>query len=201
MAGSWDALAGHQANVYKSTTNPSSTPFSADEAITYCTTVGGIAPQKMILGMPIYGRAFLNTDGPGKPFTGIGAASPPASWEDGVWDYKALALPGATEHFDSSLLASWSYDPARRMMVTYDTPEAGRRKADYVKQKGLGGAMWFESSADKSGAQSLIGVVANALGGGDYKSLDQTENLLNYPLSKYDNLRNQFMASFRASKL
>jgi chitinase len=201
MAGSWDALAGHQANIYKSTANPSSTPFSADDAITYCTTVGRIIPRKIILGMPIYGRAFLNTDGPGKPFTGIGAASPPASWEDGVWDYKALPLPGATEYFDPNLMASWSYDPVKRMMVTYDTPEAERLKSDYVKQKGLGGAMWFESSADKKGGQSLIWVVANALGGGDYKALDQTDNLLNYPQSKYDNLQNQFPTSFRAAKL
>jgi chitinase len=195
MAGSWDALAGHQANTYKSTDNPSSTPFGADDAMTYYTTVGGIAPQKMVLGMPIYGRAFLNTDGPGKPFNGVGAAEPPGSWEAGVWDYKALPRPGATEYFDSNSIASWSYDPASRMMITYDTPDAERRKADYIKQKGLGGAMWWESSGDKKGNQSLIWIVANALGGSGYTGLDQNQNLLSYPQSKYDNLRNQFPGS------
>jgi chitinase len=195
MAGSWDSVAGHQANIYKSTSNPSSTQFSADDAITYCTTIGGIAPQKMILGMPIYGRAFLNTDGPGKPYSGVGSAEPPGSWEAGIWDYKALPRPGATELVDSNLRASWSYDPARRMLVTYDTPQAEKLKADYIKQKGLGGAMWWESSADKKGNQSLIWVVADALGGGDYKALDKSNNLLNYPQSKYDNLRQQFPGS------
>ena len=192
MAGAWDGQAGHQANIYKSADNPSSTPFSAHDAISYCTTLGGIPPQKMVLGMPIYGRAFLNTDGPGKPFNGVGAAEPPGSWEGGVWDYKALPRPGATEYFDSNMVASWSYDPARRMMVSYDTPEAERQKVDYIKQKGLGGAMWWESSADKTGNQSLIWTVAYALGGSDYSALDQTENCLSYPQSKYDNLRNQF---------
>lgn len=192
MAGSWDTQAGHQANIYKSTDNPSSTPFCAHDAITYYTTVGRIAAQKMVLGMPIYGRAFLNTDGSGKPFTGVGTASPPGSWEDGVWDYKALPLTGATEYLDPNLIASWGYDPAKRMMITYDTTNAERHKSDYIKQMGLGGAMWWESSADKKGSDSLIWTVANALGGGDYSALDQTGNLLNFPQSKYDNLRNQF---------
>ena len=186
MAGSWDSVSGHQANIYKSSSNPSSTQFSADEAIKYYTSQ--ISPSKICLGMPIYGRAFLNTDGPGKPYSGVGEGS----WEHGVWDYKALPRPGATEYYDPDLIASWSYDPAQRMMVTYDTPQVERRKADYIKEKGLGGAMWWECSADKKGDQSLVWIVANALGTSDYSALDRTDNLLNYPQSKYDNLRNQF---------
>jgi chitinase len=188
MAGSWDSVAGHQANMYKSVDNPASTQFSTDEALRHYTTVGNIDPRKISLGMPIYGRAFLNTDGPGRPFNGVGEGS----FENGVWDYKALPRPGATEHYDSNLIASWSYDPGRRMMVTYDTPEAERRKAQYIKDKGLGGAMWWECSGDKKGDQSLVWIVANALGTGDYSNLDRTDNLLSYPRSKYDNLRNQF---------
>jgi chitinase len=141
--------------------------------------------------MPIYGRAFTNTDGPGKPFSGVG----PGSFENGVWDYKALPRPGATEHYDSNVIASWSYDPVQRTMVTYDTPEAEIHKSDYIKRNGLGGAMWWECSADKKGNQSLVWTVANALGTSNYSALDRTNNLLNYPQSKYDNLRNQFPTS------
>src|SRR5436190_4211601 len=112
MAGGWDTIAGHQANIYKSNSNPFSTPFSADQAIGYYTTVGQIDPSKICLGMPLYGRAFLNTDGPGKPFREVGGGS----FENGVWDYKALPRPGAAESFDSDVMASWSYDPAQRMM-------------------------------------------------------------------------------------
>lgn len=90
-AGSWDTVSGHQANIHKSTTDPSSTPLSTDEAVQYYLD-NGVDADKLLLGIPLYGRAFLHTQGPGQPYQGIGVQNGDGSWEDGVWDYKVSTV-------------------------------------------------------------------------------------------------------------
>ncbi|KAL8658258.1 MAG: hypothetical protein Q9226_001140 [Calogaya cf. arnoldii] len=178
-AGSWDTTSGHQANLYPSKDNPTATPFSTDAAIKYYTS-HGVKASKIVLGMPLYGRTFLNTDGPGKPYSEIGEGS----YEKGIWDFKALPKDGAKEQINKQIGASWSYDAGKKIMVTYDTKEMVQQKVEYIKKEGLGGGMWWESSADKKGEDSLIGTVAKGLG-----KLDKSQNTLQYPDSKYDNLK------------
>ncbi|OMP85926.1 Endochitinase 1 [Diplodia seriata] len=158
FAGSWDSCAGHQANLYACHHNPNCTPFNAEQAISYYCQ-NGVPHSKMVIGMPLYGRAFQNTDGPGKPYSGVGEGS----WENGVWDFKDLPRPGAHEHYDRDAAATYCYDPSTRTMVSYDTVQMAVQKTDYIRDKGLGGAMWWESSADKKGGESIIGNVSDAL--------------------------------------
>ena len=182
-AGSWDQKAGHQANLYPHAQHPETTPFSTDRAVEYYLHQG-VRPEKMVLGMPLYGRAFTETNGPGHPFQGTGEGS----WENGVWDYKALPKPGAEEHVDKEVGASWSYDGGKRVMVSYDTAEVVRIKSEYVRRRGLGGGMWWESSGDKVGERSLVGTFVSEIGG----KLARDGNVLDFPESKFDNLKKGF---------
>jgi chitinase len=182
FAGSWDSTSGHQANIFPSRQNPTSTPFNTHQAVEHYKSQG-IAPSKIVLGMPLYGRGFENTDGLGKPYSGIGQGS----WEAGAWDYKVLPLAGAQEKYDEEAKASYSYDAQKRELITYDTVSMAKEKAEWVKREGLGGAMWWESSADKQGDGSLIGAVVGCLG-----YMDSRENCVEYPKSKFENLRKGF---------
>ncbi|KAF2096526.1 family 18 glycoside hydrolase [Rhizodiscina lignyota] len=186
-AGSWDSSAGHQSNLYGSGADPRCTPFSTDRALNHYVQQG-VQPGKIVLGMPLYGRAFQNTQGPGKPFQGVGEGS----WENGVWDYKDLPRPGSHVHHEREIGASYCYNRDTGLMVSYDTSEVALQKADYITHKGLGGAMWWESSGDKAGTDSLIRTVVRYMGGHDGSLLDRIPNNLDHPRSKYDNLRNNF---------
>ncbi|RAK77912.1 glycoside hydrolase family 18 protein [Aspergillus fijiensis CBS 313.89] len=181
-AGSWGPVAGHASSLYPAANNPASTPFNTDQAIN-AYTAAGIPPHKINLGMPIYGRSFANTDGPGKPFNGVGGGS----YENGIWDYKALPQPGASVTELNDIGASFSYDAARKTMVSYDTPNIVKLKAEYIKNRCLGGGMFWETSGDRKGQDSLIVTLVDNLGG--VNVLDKTENQMEYPISQYDNIR------------
>jgi chitinase len=192
FAGSWDSCAGHQANLYPSSSHPNCTPFSTTKAI-HDYTAAGVPSNKIVLGMPLYGRAFQNTAGPGKPFSGTGEGS----WENGVWDYKALPRQGAHVHHDEKIGASYSFDNncGGGTMVSFDDPAVVKQKIGFIREKGLGGAMWWESSADKVGEESLIGLVENKLSAGHHHGhggMEHRENWLWYPESKFENLRKGF---------
>ncbi|KAF4925916.1 Chitinase 1 [Colletotrichum fructicola] len=181
-AGSWDANSGHQANLFPNPANPTATPFSTDKAVSDY-LAAGVPASKIVLGMPIYGRSFEQTNGIGQPFTGIGSGS----WENGVWDYKALPRAGATELYDATAVASYSYDSSAKELISYDTPAVVRTKVSYLQSKGLGGSMFWEASGDRTDDASLMKTSFDALGGS--AAQDSSENQLSYPNSKYDNIR------------
>ena len=181
-AGSWDTTSGHQANLYNNPSNPTATKFHTDDAVK-AYIAAGVPASKIILGMPIYGRSFEATAGIGQTYSGVGSGS----WENGVWDYKALPKSGATVITDSTAGATYSYDSSAKELISYDTPAMVQTKVSYLKSKGLGGSMFWEASADKTGSDSLMQTSLNSLGGAG--ALDSTQNLLSYPNSKYDNIK------------
>ncbi|KAK3354940.1 chitinase 1 precursor [Neurospora tetraspora] len=178
-AGSWDSTTGHQANLLSNPKNLLSTKFNTDQAVRDFIR-RGIPASKIVLGLPFYGRSFENTDGLGKPYNGIGAGT----LEPGTWVYRDLPRPGAKEEYDNVAKASYSYDAASRELISYDNVLSALVKTKYIFLRGLGGAVFWEASGDKTGAKSLIGTLATQM-----KRLDQTKNLLSYPASRYANIR------------
>ncbi|KAK6536311.1 hypothetical protein TWF281_000551 [Arthrobotrys megalospora] len=185
MAGSWLTTAGHASPFFMATDG--STPDAAVVPAVDMYIAGGIDPRKLNIAMPIYGRAFENTDGPGKPYSGVGPGTYPV--EPGIYDYKALPLTQQDIIFeDEKILASWSYNAQARRMVSFDTPRITYLKAKYVKERGLGGIAFWQTSADKMmKGSNLVESAIEGLGGRG--TFEQFDNHLEYKSSKYPNVR------------
>ncbi|KAK6079577.1 endochitinase [Seiridium cupressi] len=148
---------GHQSNLYKSSTNPSSTDYETESAIDDYIRAG-VPPFRIILGMPTYGRSFDNTE-----LGGSYSMPTSGTWVDadtgegmGIWDYKALPKLGAMEIYAQDAGATYSYDSDTGELISYDTAEMVSRKTEYVLSMGLGGAYFWEASADRTDGSSLI---------------------------------------------
>lgn len=162
--GGFSNYSGHQANLFKDWQNPKATDFETNSGIMYY-MMNGAPASKLLLHSPLYGRSFNQTAGPGTNFTDVGTLG--SFGTAGVWDYKALPV----EDFDAKVInipyigASYSYDAAKKYMISYDTPEIARIKAEYIKGAGLGGASWWEVSMDRNDTQILIATTVDTFGG------------------------------------
>ena len=152
--------ADNQANVY----GGSRTGVSTDAAVNWYKAQGATA-SKIVVGIPLYGRAFEDTNGIGASYNGVG----PGTTEAGIYSYNTLPLAGAQVYENLTDITSYSYDSAKRELVSYDDPHIAQLKAQYVTSKGLGGCMFWDLSTDKVGSDSLVQTTYNV-----YGSTDQT---------------------------
>ncbi|TGJ84836.1 hypothetical protein E0Z10_g3925 [Xylaria hypoxylon] len=177
--GSWTPRSGHQANVFANKANEASTPLNTNDAVRYYESQG-IKGQKIVIGSPLYGRSFNGTSGLGENYTSIGTGDP----QPGVWYYKDLPKAGARELFDDVAKATYSYDQSARELISYDNVRSTAFKANYVRDRRLGGAFFWEASGDRADGRSLVKTMSRTL-----HWLDRTPNNLRYPTSQYMNIR------------
>lgn len=179
--GNWLPLSGYTANLYDSGQNPSSTPFDTFHVLDVYRS-NGIRENKLIMGMPLFGRLFSNTAGPGRPYTHENGSST-------VYDIKYLPPLGSIEYWDPLVGSSFSYNHKTKNMIIYDNFGVANQKALFIVSRGMGGAMWWESSSDRIGSDSLIRAVAGSLGGYNRTTLAWHPNHLSYLDSVYANMR------------
>ncbi|ETV63805.1 hypothetical protein H257_19261 [Aphanomyces astaci] len=188
LAGSWSKYTDHQANLYEDPNHPPGAKYSTHNAVQDYIK-GGCPSDKIVLGIPAYGRSFEGSNGLYSNFTKPTKGSWVAGNDGkGVWDYKVLPLPGATEIYDEKLGATYSYDPTSKIFTSYEGPKSLAQKLDYIKKYNLGGTMFWSGDADaKSGSpRSLITQVYNTFG---RANMAFENNNLNYPTSQYANIR------------
>ena len=130
----------HNGALYKS----SMASESCDESVARH-FAAGVPYNKIVLGIPFYGH------GDGKAF------------EDYV-NYKDIAVDQTkySIQWDATAMVPYVTDATGKMVLTYDNPKSVGLKADYVRQKGLAGAMYWNIEAD-DGSFTLGNAIASRL--------------------------------------
>ncbi|KAJ9099282.1 hypothetical protein QFC21_004163 [Naganishia friedmannii] len=178
LSGSWSSTADHQAALYSN--NPQSPCI--DRAVSFYRS-RGIPSHKIVLGIPVYGRRFQNTAGIGQRFSGVGE-------NEGLVPYRELQTGGGQVVEDSQMGSSYLLNPHSKDLITYDSPNIAIAKAQYINRNQLGGAMFWSLELDRRPGEdqqmpAVIPLMSSQMEG----SLLYSENELQYPFSKYDNLR------------
>lgn len=151
--GSWSRQTGFNAPLYAP--DADSNPNLNAHAALQVYLAAGIPPAKLLMGTAFYGRGWAKVPetngGLFQPFDGL----PAGTWEAGVYDFKDLAanyLTTYTRYWDDKALVPWLYNADTGVMISYDDAESLGRKAEYIVQNGLGGAMIWELSGDHQAA-------------------------------------------------
>ena len=137
-----DATTGHHANLYPNGGKGRSAATAVEEHIEF-----GVPAEKLVLGVPFYGKMWkevspesngLNQPGTyrmGLPFQQIYALTMTSKYKR-FWDEKAQA--------------PYLYAAQDSTWVTYEDPESIQKKAEFIREKGLKGGMFWEMSEDNT---------------------------------------------------
>jgi len=148
MHGTWEDVTNHQSALFAPKGEPQQPDFTVDRAVTALLDRG--APRsKVVMGVPFYGRGWTGVPDVNHGLFQTAAGPAPGSAEEGYEDYRNLVKlrdEGFTVHRDRKAGFAWLFDGTT--FWTYDDPAVMAQKAQYVRRKGLGGAMVWSLDAD-----------------------------------------------------
>lgn len=141
--GTWDSYTDFVAPLYMNNDVSPQYKWSVDSGVNVWLNAGFPA-QKLVMGVPFYGyiyKAVANTN-KGLYQTYSGSAS--ISYENIAGNY--LNNPSFIRYFHAESQVPWLFDGST--FISYEDEQSIGLKAQYIKTKGLGGAMIWELSQD-----------------------------------------------------
>ncbi len=141
----WMFQTGHHANLYPSDKEKyggNSGVESIDRHIK-----ADVPVDKLVLGIPFYGRQWEKVVPIDEP---LYASANQGGYIISYWEILEKIKSGNYEKmYDESAKASYLWSASDNVFISWETPKEIKLKADYIKEKGLGGAMFWEYSLDK----------------------------------------------------
>ncbi|CAG2168417.1 unnamed protein product [Oppiella nova] len=147
MHGSWEQKTGHNAPLHAGEGDDKT--LTVEYAINYWLGLGA-HPNKLVLGLPFYGRTFTlaspQNNGFNAPTTGPGSPGPYTK-ESGFIGYNEICEnKGWDVKWDDKRKATYAVMGSD--WVGYDNEQSIKAKVEFIKSKGLGGAMVWAIETD-----------------------------------------------------
>ena len=160
FAGTWSRVSSFNAALYTPDTGVAGFTQHSVDATVHAYRAAGVPAEKIVVGVPFYGRAFGGVrdvnHGLFQPHDGKPPATSPGARQ---WTYGSIIAGGldksADRHWHDQAKVPWLYDPGTGVLITYEDPDSVRAKAAYVRDQGLGGVMIWELSQDDARAALL----------------------------------------------
>lgn len=132
----------HQANLYPAAYDDSQ--ISADTAIRLLQSMG-FAREQLVIGGAAYGRIWTGATELGGSTLSKGNKS--IAYDKVRSEY--MSQDAYTYHWDETAMAP--YLLGEQTFISFDDPRSMRLKAEYARDRGLGGMMFWEYTQDSSG--------------------------------------------------
>uniref|UniRef100_A0A182NTI3 GH18 domain-containing protein n=1 Tax=Anopheles dirus TaxID=7168 RepID=A0A182NTI3_9DIPT len=151
--GSWDAYTGHNAPLFAG--QGDRTDYQRNLNIEHsvnCWVQGGAPKSKLIVGLAAYGRTFAlssaGNSGPRAPSTGPGQQGDYTATPGTLAYYEVKQIPNLSRRWDAEQCVPYGTYQGNQW-VSYDDEESIRRKCEYIRSSGLGGAMMWSIEQDE----------------------------------------------------
>lgn len=119
----------------------------------------GVPADKLVLGVPFYGRGFKVTgEGADGLYQAYSAPADAGDWR--VIKARYLDQPGWTRHWHPQAQSPWLYNPRENVFISYEDPRSIGLRAQFAREQGLAGVFMWELTGDDEQASLLNAMLA-----------------------------------------
>ena len=145
-SGEWTPYAGHNSPLFASTKPREGKPRSTELTMKYLVNEHGLPPDRLAVGIPLYGRGFAVAE----PYASTrGAPAARARVPGGNYaGIEKLLKQGWTRQWDDQTKNPWLIAPDRSSVIGYDDAESVSLKSDWAMKQGFRGVFFWQVGGD-----------------------------------------------------
>ncbi|KAL7006318.1 hypothetical protein EMMF5_004204 [Cystobasidiomycetes sp. EMM_F5] len=175
VSGGWTSTSGPNAPLYARGATAEQAQ-GADTAVAYWTSAG-FPKNKLVIGIPSYGKSFTLLSSTLQTMTNNGYATqayqqysgdvPTMTYNDMISqgiitpNGQPTSWSGYTRYFDTASQTPFLFNPSTKVFITYDDPVSFAAKANYAKTNGLAGVKIYDAQGT---SDSLVSALKSVYG-------------------------------------